>query len=317
MKKVWLVVAILVIFTAVVVFGVVLESNQLTRLVVTIGATNIVGAPVHIGSASLDKTTYKLHIKGFKVYNPKGFADEILADIPEIYVEYGEGALAAHELHLKTLKLNLKTLTVIKDKSGKYNVDELRITKDVEQISMLIDTLILTADEVIYKDFTKGKKPLIREFKVGIKNKTYKNITTAEELGRKILSEILAKTTIRGVAVFGAAALAGIALVPPIGLPIAAAILFSGNATVKADFNKDYDTVYAASRDTLKKMGKITSEKKDKGIIKGSVKGTGVKIKLETHDERVHVIVSARKLIRPNTEISGGILYEISRKLKK
>ena len=101
---------------------------------------------------------------------------------------------------------------MVKDKNGALNIDELRIVKDVTQFKMFIDTLTLTAGEVIYEDFTQGPKPEIKSFELNIKGRTYKNITTAEQLGTKILSEILAKTTIKSAAVLGGAALAGIAL---------------------------------------------------------------------------------------------------------
>jgi len=316
MKKVLCALMVLAFLAMLVVAGLILERKQLIRFVVTVGATNILGAPVHIDSVSLGESGESLHMKGFRVYNPEGFKKGVLAEIPVIDAEYDAAdVLMGNVLHLKTLTIEIKTLLVLRNEKGALNVDELRIVKDVMNIKMNIDTLVLTADEVIYEYYEKDGTPAVEGFNVNIRNKTYENITTAEQLGRKVLSEVLTKTTIKDAAVLGAAALAGLALAPPIGLPIAAAILISGNDSVKADFDKSYDEVYAAGVTTMKRMGKLAYENRSKGILSGSVKGGSVKIKIKEVGKRVHVTVSGRKIVRPKPQIANGVLFEMSRRL--
>ncbi len=318
MKKALRVLIVLGLLIAVVAGGLVLERRQLINFAVTIGATNILGAPVRIDSVSLGESGGSFRMEGFKVYNPKGFKKEVLADISAIDAEYDAAdVLSENVLHLKKLTIEVKTLLVLRNKEGVLNVDELRIVKDVMNIKMHIDTLVLTADKVIYKHYTKDGTPAVEGFNINIKNKTYKDINTAEQLGKKILSEILAKTTIKDAAVLGAAALAGLALAPPIGLPIAAAILVGGNDSVKADFNKSYDEVYAAGCAAMKRMGTLKNENKAKGALSGSVEGGRVKIKIKQMGKKVHVTVSGRKIVMPKPEIAGGVLFEMSRELGK
>jgi len=318
MKKVLRVLIVLALLIAVITGGLILERKQLMDLAVTIGATNILGAPVHIDSVSFGESGGSLRMEGFKVYNPKGFKKGVLANIPVIDAEYGAAdVLSGNVLHLKKLTIEVKMLLVIRDKKGKLNVDELRIVKDVMNIKMRIDTLVLTAEKVVYEYYAEDGTPAVEGFNINIRNKTYKDITTAEQLGKKILSEIMAKTTIKSAAILGAAALAGLALAPPIGLPIAAAILLGGNDSVKADFGKSYDKVYAAAQAVMKRMGTLKYENKAKGELSGPVKGGSIKIKIKKMGKMTHVTVSGRKNIMPKVQIANGVLFEISRELKK
>ncbi len=317
MKKL-LRVFIIAVLTAALIAGVLIfERKQIVKAAVTIGATNILGAPVRMDSVSLSESGASFSMEGFRVYNPGGFKKGVLADIPVIDAEYdGSDVLSENVLRLKKLKIKVKTLLVIRNKEGVLNVDELRIVKDVMHTKMHIDTLILTADKVVYKDYTKGEAPTVEGFDINIKQKVYKDITTAEQLGRKILSEILAKTTIKDAAVLGAAAIAGLALAPPIGLPIAAAILIGGNDSVKADFSKSYGDVYNAARDAIKGIGTLKYENKTKGVLSGSVKGGSIKIKMKKMGNKIHVTVSGRKIVMPRPQIASGVLFEMSRKLE-
>ena len=83
------------------------------------------------------------------------------------------------------------------------------------------------------------------------------------------------------------------------------------------EFGIDYDKVYAACVEVLQNMGEISKEDKESGVISGKVKGSNISIKIERKDSgKTHVEISARKYMIPKPEIAGGLLYEISNKLK-
>ncbi|MDD4940241.1 MAG: hypothetical protein PHI60_08840, partial [Candidatus Omnitrophica bacterium] len=60
---------------------------------ITVVATQVTGAPVHIDGFSLGLFNQKVRISGFKMYNPKGFPRGTLAHISKINVTYDLGAL--------------------------------------------------------------------------------------------------------------------------------------------------------------------------------------------------------------------------------
>ena len=108
-------------------------KNPLIKSVVTIGASKVVGAPVHIDSFAVGVFKQSVRIKGFKLYNPKGFPEEPLIDIPEVSVDYNLPALLGGKLHLPLIVVNLKEMVVIRNKDGKLNVDALKVAQKKEE----------------------------------------------------------------------------------------------------------------------------------------------------------------------------------------
>ena len=64
-----------------------------------------------------------------------------------------------------------------------------------------IDLLALKIDRVIYKDYSKGGSPKVKEFNVNI-DERYVDITDPQSLGRLIIVKALKNTTIASLANF-------------------------------------------------------------------------------------------------------------------
>ncbi|MDD4939528.1 MAG: hypothetical protein PHI60_05160, partial [Candidatus Omnitrophica bacterium] len=78
-----------------------LLKDAVIKTIVTAGLTQLTGAPVHIRTFSINFLSSSILAKGLKVYNPAGFPPgEILADIPNIELEYDRSALFKRRLHL-------------------------------------------------------------------------------------------------------------------------------------------------------------------------------------------------------------------------
>jgi len=107
-------------------------KDQLIKSVITVVATQVTGAPVHIDGFSLGVFNQSVRISGFKMYNPKGFSRSILVDLPKINVKYDLGALFKKKLHLINVEINIKEIGLEKNRKGKLNVDELKVAKQGE-----------------------------------------------------------------------------------------------------------------------------------------------------------------------------------------
>jgi uncharacterized protein involved in outer membrane biogenesis len=316
MKKLLVAVAIIII----VIFAIGVLKDGIIKSAVTVAATGATGAPVHIDGLSLGILNQHVRISGFKMYNPQGFSRDIFVDLSKIDVTYDLSALFAGKLHLTGAEIELKEMSLEKNKEGKLNVDALlkmaRQERKEEaaasrQMPMRIDTIKLGIGRIIFKDYSAGKEPVVKVYDINI-HKSYKDITGARQLAALILTEPMKSAGIEGAKIYGVAMLAGIGV-----LPVAIAAKFTGKGSAQQEFAASFDNAYAVSLAVLKQMGRITGEDKSRGIIDADISSTQVALKINIKSgNRTEVIVSARRYFFPKPEIAAGVLYEISEKLK-
>lgn len=294
-------------------------KDQILKSVVTVVATGVTGAPVHVDGFSLGIFNQHVRISGFKIYNPEGFSKSILVDLSKINVEYDLGALLKKKLHLANAEVELKEMELEKNKEGELNVDALKVVKQERkqearssgQMPMQIDMIKLGIGRIVFKDYSAGKEPVVKVYDINI-HKSYKNITSAQQLAALILAEPMKAAGIQGAEIYGVAMLAGVAV-----LPVAIAARFAGKDSVQQEFAAAFDDVYTVSLTVLKQMGRVTREDKLEGIINADISSAQATLKIKKKSgNKTEVIVSARKYFFPKPEIAGGVLYEISEKFK-
>jgi len=314
MKKIftWVIIVIIALF----VIG--MAKDLIIKSVVTAVSTQVTGAPVHIDSFSLGIFNQTVKITGFKMFNPKGFPKDILVDIAKINVHYDLAALLKQKIHLVSAELELTEMGLEKNKEGQLNADSLKVIqqgkggKPAKQMPLKIDMLKLGMGRIVYRDYSVGQQPAIKVYEINI-HKTYKNITSAEQLAALILAEPMKAAGIQGAKIYGVAMLTGVAI-----LPVAVAATFAGKDNVQQDFAATTDRAYEVSLGVLKKMGNVTREDKENGIIDADINAAKIALKIKKKaDNKIELIISARKYWLPKPEIAGGVLYEISKELKK
>lgn len=318
----------ILIITGIVVVGLLIVKNQVIKTTITTVGSNVVGAPLKIKKFSLGLFTQKVRIKGFQVYNPKGFPREPFIDISEVSVDYDLPALIKGKLHLPLIVFDLKEMVVIKNKDGNLNVDSLKIAqeearpaakqvkeqpqKKSQPMPFQIDVMKLNIGRVVYKDYSKGEQPTILVYDVGLKDKTFKNITSVQQMAAMIMVQTMGPTAIKSAKMYAAATILGVGF-----LPAGVAGVLMGSDSSSAEVNAAYDKTYGVSLNLIKGIGKLKSEDKSKGIIKAKVDGVDVTVRIaEKSKRKVELTVSARKMMLPKPEFAGGVLYRISEKLK-
>lgn len=315
MKKSLIVIAIVVI--AILSLGVI--KDGIIKTAVTVAATQVTGAPVRIGGFSLSIIGQRVAISGFKMYNPEGFPKGILVDLPKINITYDLGSLFKKKLHLADVEIELKEIVLQKNKEGKFNVDELKVARQEKeqrgkpsgQMPMQIDIIKLGIGRIILKDYSAGKEPAVKVYDINIR-KSYKNITSAQQLAALILAEPMKAAGIQGAKIYGVAVLAGVAV-----LPVAIAAKFTGKDTVQQEFAGSFDNAYGVSLAVLKQGGKIIKEDRPNGVISANIDSAQVILRVRKKSgNKTEVSVSARKYFFPKPEIAAGLLYQIAEKLK-
>jgi hypothetical protein len=213
---------------------------------------------------------------------------------------------------------------MVKNKEGKLNVDSLKIIeeqkagakgerakKPKKEMAIQIDLANLAIGRIVSKDYSLEGPPAIKVYDVNL-NKSYKNITSVQQLAALIISEPLKAAGIQGLKVYAVSMLTGVA-----ALPVSAVLTFAGKDYAQASFNVTVDKAYAAGLQVLKQMGVIKKENKADGIINAVVNGANVTFKLKkVNNTTTEITVSARKLGLPKPEVASGVIYQITDKLK-
>jgi len=209
MKKLIVVLVILVVAVAGLSFG----KNMIVKIAVERGVEIVTGLQLRMAGLNIGILKTLVNIDGLVLYNPKGFEDRIMLDMPNIYVDYNLPAILKGKVHLYSMKINLREFIVVKNKDGKLNLDSLSVVqsqkegkkpqeKDKGRVpQMQIDNLELKIGKVIYKDYSAGGKPSVREFNVNV-NEKYTNIKDPYSLVSIIVVRALVNTTIANLANF-------------------------------------------------------------------------------------------------------------------
>ena len=123
---------------------------------------------------------------------------------------------------------------------------------------MQIDKLTYSVGKVIYTNYAARDKPMVQSFEINIKNKTYQNITSAQQLIALLLTEAMKQTTIKGAAIYGVSAILSVGFLPA---GVVGALI--GKDSSRSEFKEDYEKVYNVSLEVIKQMGKLLSENRN------------------------------------------------------
>ena len=202
---VWVVVLILVLGIA---------KNAIAKAVLSSAVSTAARVPVRIGSVNLSFLSASIRIKNFKLSNPSGYPEKIMVDIPQIFIDFDPGALLKGRAHFEEVRLEIKQLTVIKNKDGKTNVEAVKpSTKEKKQPhekanaasggkapKLHIDKLVLSIGQVVYKDYSAGGEPQVQSFDINIKDREYTDIDNPAQVVSLVMFEALTRTSLSRLA---------------------------------------------------------------------------------------------------------------------
>jgi uncharacterized protein involved in outer membrane biogenesis len=209
MKKVM---SIFIILLLIIVAVLLIGKNVIAKNAVTAGVKAVTGLQMDIGNMDVGLLKTLISVNEMKLYNPPGYPDKVMIDMPEIFVDYKLGSFIAKKAHLEEIRINLKELIVIKNRDGKLNIEALKAAQKEEKgkeeqktegkkTEIIIDTLDLKIGKVAYKDFSRGPNPKITEYSLNL-HETLHNVTDLNELGKLILVKALMYTNIASLANF-------------------------------------------------------------------------------------------------------------------
>ncbi|MCK5512737.1 MAG: hypothetical protein KAI96_07995, partial [Thermodesulfovibrionia bacterium] len=126
MKKILTLTVVLLVLIALLFAG----KNLIAKTAVTSSVKAVTGLKLDMSSVEVGIMNTLIGISDMKLYNPPGYTDKVMLDMPEIYIDYNLGSFLKRKAHLEEIRIDLKELTVIKDKQGNLNIDALKVVKD-------------------------------------------------------------------------------------------------------------------------------------------------------------------------------------------
>jgi len=199
----------IVVCVVVAVFVLSFAKDLIVKVAVEKGVQAATGLRLSMRGLSIGLIKTLVDIDGLELFNPKGYEDKIMIDMPEIYVNYDLPAIMKGKIHLKEVRIDLKEFVVVKNEKGELNLDSLKVVQEQKEAKkpvakkeekgkapeIQIDSLQLKIGKVLYKDYSKGGKPSVQEFNINLDEK-YGNIKDPNKLVSLILVKALMNTTI-------------------------------------------------------------------------------------------------------------------------
>ena len=205
MKKIFVVLTVIFL----VFLCAIAARNSLARFALLKGVKSGLDLDMSIKKIDVGILKTYVNIEDMKICNPPGFNEKIMADLPQVYVNYQPGAFFAGQVHLNKLRLELKEFVVEKNQQGNLNVNSIKGLKNKKienqqrlpanvaaksNLKIKIDSLELKIGTVVYKDYTQTPAA-ISTYQIGIDEK-YENITDVNVLVKLIVARALVNTAI-------------------------------------------------------------------------------------------------------------------------
>lgn len=228
MKTAFRIIVILVVVLAVVLAA----RNVIVKFVVEKGVEAATGLPLNIQKLDLGLSATHIEISGLNLLSSKEFNNEVMFSSPEIFVDYDLGAILRGKIHLEDIRLDFERLVIIKNKEGNMNLDALKpktgeegkeapaqkpkeggAQTKAEPPRVKIDHLEIKVGKIIYKDYSQGPEPVIKEYNVNI-SEEMNNVTDPQNLLGVIAAQAMAKTALTSLGDFNIDAFKGELVVP-------------------------------------------------------------------------------------------------------
>lgn len=210
MKKGFMIAAAVVV-ALILIVGV--TKDAIIKVAVEQGAQVVTGLKLRMSGFSFGIIRGVVDIRGLKVLNPVGYKDPNMVDMPRIYVRYNLPAIISGKIYLPEINIDMKQFTVVKNEKGELNLNALKVVQaqkkgsgpssggEAKMPPIQIDSLRLKIGKVVYKDYSRGGEPSVKEFNINLDEK-YTNINNPYSVVSLIVVKALMNTTISGLTNF-------------------------------------------------------------------------------------------------------------------
>ena len=184
----------LILLLIVLAVAVVLLKDVIAKSLAEKNLRDNTGMDAKIEKMEVGLVTPTVNLEGLKLYNTADFGGGTFLEMPELRIEYIPGEVRDGKLHLKTVRLNLAMVHIVKGKDGKTNLEMLQQQTKNKSAAPTdksksgkpavefggIDTLYLTVGKLKITDL--GHPENNQEINMGLKDEVGRNLQTEAEL---------------------------------------------------------------------------------------------------------------------------------------
>lgn len=301
-----------------------LKNFFLKHLLIGLGP-KVIGARMELDHFSLSFLRQSMSLKGLKLYNPEGFPDEAMLDVPQVSVRLNPWRMLTGRLAMSRVVVDMKELVIIKDADMKLNVDALKVAQSGKdppaqeskqaqkgrRPKFHIQELRLNVEQVVVKDFSKGEAPVIQVYDVPLKDKVIRDVDSFEKLVTVLIVHAMGPTAIKSAGIYATAAVLGVGFLPAgiLGLMVA-----DDDSVLTTRMSKD--KAFDFCQEFIAERGRLKKQHREKGYLTAKIDGHDVRFDITVDEDDMTVIkVSARKLMLPKSAFAGGVVYQLRQRM--
>jgi hypothetical protein len=237
-------------------------KNLIARVAIEKGVQQVTGLNLKLDNIDVGLTKTYIDVDNLRLDNPKAFEDRVMFSMPDLFVDYELQDILKGNMHLKEVRLELSEFYIIRDKEGKLNLDylkeiggkdpakadepksEQKPAEPAKEVKIQLDLFALKIGKVVYKDYSKGISPEVKEFNINLQEE-FRDIDNVNSIVKIIVLKALSRANLANLLNFDLGTL-------ETGL----GTVLSSSTKIAGDFaNKGVDEVTGQAKEILKKTG--------------------------------------------------------------
>ena len=158
----------------------------------------------HMNRVTLNPFKGRITIKGLKIYNPSGFKNKTLANVPTVVVNFNKKTFFEEGTFFDRVIIHLKELNIVRNKEDIVNLSKVKALTPQEKSNndspFVVKSCIIEIEDVHYIDYTKNEEGEKETFVIGEKEE-YNKIRDPERIGRLVAFKIFFNSKLKNIGV--------------------------------------------------------------------------------------------------------------------
>lgn len=212
----------IIILLLVLLVVLVLGRNIIIPVGAKVGLKAMTGLTLKMDKFRMGLFNTDLDIQGLKIYNPAGYEDLVMLDLPRFYVDYNLKDIIGGTIHLNDVKFFLTELVIVKRADGSSNVDgimklaakksdkteakkEPAVQKEKKPVKIQLDLVEIKIGRFVSKSYSTAGKADVKEIKLNIDKRYEKQSVEAivADFSKYVGTVLLQMTMNLGLGDFG------------------------------------------------------------------------------------------------------------------
>jgi methyl-accepting chemotaxis protein len=157
------------------------------------GLKYLVDLDTHMNRIIVDPLRTTVTIRGLKIYNPPGFKDKILANVPLIVIDFNPRTIFEEGVFFNKIDVDIKELNIIRNKDNVVNLSQVKALTPQEKPKKVLPFNLaryeIEIEKVRYINYMKEDPERVKEIDLNLKEE-YKDVKVADNLANVIAFKI-------------------------------------------------------------------------------------------------------------------------------